>query len=105
MKRKNIPLILVLMSLAGCGGGGGPDGQASSASASMLHGMPGSASHTAPTGTTPASASPAVDSRQFLMDAYQDGLGEIELSRLALQKSTNEEVRTFAQAMVDQHFR
>ena len=37
------------------------------------------------------------------MDAYQDGLGEIQLSQLALQKSTNSDVQKFAQTMITQH--
>ncbi|MGB7479707.1 MAG: DUF4142 domain-containing protein [Burkholderiaceae bacterium] len=51
----------------------------------------------------PIDTAPMVDSRQFLMTAYQDGLSEIQLSQLALQKSANSEVKAFAQTMITQH--
>ena len=40
---------------------------------------------------------------KFWNEAAQGGMTEVELSNLALQKSQNEEVKTFAQMMVDDH--
>lgn len=40
---------------------------------------------------------------KFWMEAAQGGMTEVELSQLALQKSQNEQVKTFAQMMVDDH--
>lgn len=39
----------------------------------------------------------------YLMDAYQDGLLEIQLGQLALQKASNAQVKQFAQRMIDDH--
>jgi predicted outer membrane protein len=40
---------------------------------------------------------------EYLVQANQVGLLEIQLSQLALQKSTNAQVRQFAQRMIDEH--
>jgi predicted outer membrane protein len=40
---------------------------------------------------------------EYLMDAYQDGLLEIQLGQLALQKASNAQVKQFAQRMIDDH--
>jgi predicted outer membrane protein len=40
---------------------------------------------------------------RYLADAYQAGLLEIQLGQLALQKTTNAQVRQFAQRMIDNH--
>ena len=40
---------------------------------------------------------------KFWTEAAQGGMTEVELSNLALQKSQNEEVKKFAQMMVDDH--
>ena len=45
---------------------------------------------------------PAVD-RNFVANAAQSNLSEIELGRLALQKATDTQVKEFAQMMVDMH--
>jgi predicted outer membrane protein len=39
----------------------------------------------------------------YLVDAYQDGLLEIQLAKVALQKATNAQVKQFAQHMIDEH--
>jgi predicted outer membrane protein len=44
-----------------------------------------------------------IDPRAFVVNAYQDGLGEIQLSQIALQRASNTEVRQFAQMMIDHH--
>jgi putative membrane protein len=43
--------------------------------------------------------------REFLEQAAQNGHAEISASRLALEKSRNEQVRAFAQRMIDDHTR
>lgn len=43
--------------------------------------------------------------RQFLLQAMQDALAEIQVCELAIEKSGNDELKTFAQAMVDEHGR
>ncbi|HAJ64468.1 MAG TPA: DUF305 domain-containing protein [Cyanobacteria bacterium UBA11369] len=58
---------------------------------------------------TPASSSrqsqiSAID-RQFIIDAAQGGMAEVRLAQLALQRSRNEQVREFAQRMIEEHTR
>jgi putative membrane protein len=56
----------------------------------------------APAGTAAAADRAGIN---FMRDAYMAGTAEVELSRLALQRSPDREVRRFAQRMVDQHSR
>jgi putative membrane protein len=46
-----------------------------------------------------------VDSRKFLGQAMQDGIAEIQVCQLALQKSENPEVKRFAQRLIADHSR
>ncbi|HAX80718.1 MAG TPA: DUF4142 domain-containing protein [Cyanobacteria bacterium UBA11372] len=46
----------------------------------------------------------AID-RQFIIDAAQGGMAEVRLAQLALERSRNEQVREFAQQMIDEHTR
>lgn len=41
--------------------------------------------------------------KSFLQNAYEDGLAEVKMGQLALGKTANEEVKKFAQMMVDDH--
>ncbi|MBD0254078.1 MAG: DUF4142 domain-containing protein [Cytophagales bacterium] len=41
--------------------------------------------------------------REFLEQAVQSNLTEIELGNLALQRATNQAVKTYAQMMIDEH--
>jgi putative membrane protein len=41
--------------------------------------------------------------RVFLKDALEGGIAEVQLGQLALQKSSNPDVKQFAQKMVDDH--
>lgn len=54
-----------------------------------------------------AAASHAADTdskaKSFLQNAYEDGLAEVKMGQLALGKTANEEVKKFAQMMVDDH--
>jgi predicted outer membrane protein len=96
MKTKKLSLIIVMLSLAGCGGNNGSDAMSIASAESAA---------TSPNSTLTNVAAEAQDSSQFLMDAYRDGLNEIQLSQLALQKSANNDVRSFAQRMIDHHTR
>lgn len=44
-----------------------------------------------------------IEPTAYLTDAYEDGLLEIQLGQLALQKATNSQVKQFAQRMIDDH--
>lgn len=45
----------------------------------------------------------AAGTREFLLQVMDDSLAEMELCMLALENSSNEEVKAFAQAMLDEH--
>ncbi|WP_019140184.1 DUF4142 domain-containing protein [Noviherbaspirillum massiliense] len=84
--------------LAGCGGqgdGGGADSFQGNATVAQT----GNASST----PSSSSSSTAAQSSSFLASAFQDGAGEIALSRLALQKASDADVKAFAQRMIDDH--
>lgn len=89
-------MIVVVLSLAGCGGGSNGPGNMSS------NALGGSAAMLSATTTV---VDGSVDSGRFLAQAYQDGLSEIRLSQQALQKSSNADVKKFAQRMIDDHTR
>lgn len=46
-----------------------------------------------------------LDPADFLADAFKGGQAEIQLSKLALKKSSSNEVKDFAQRMIDDHSR
>jgi putative membrane protein len=41
--------------------------------------------------------------RKFMMTAAQGGMAEIEMARVALERASSEEVKTYAQRMIDDH--
>lgn len=45
----------------------------------------------------------ALDPETFLINLYQQGLAEIQLSQLALERSDNAQVTAYAQMMIDDH--
>jgi putative membrane protein len=45
----------------------------------------------------------SAEDREFLTKAIQAGVAEVEISQLALEKSQNEQVREFAERMVQDH--
>jgi putative membrane protein len=53
----------------------------------------------------PSSSQLSALDRQFVMDAAQGGMAEVQLSQLAMQRSTNPEVKQFAQQMIQEHTR
>jgi putative membrane protein len=71
-----------------------------------------------PAGQTPGQNNPAMDSqmngmngpgqntamdKMFVKKALQGGMAEVQLGQLTLQKSNNDQVKQFAQRMIDDH--
>lgn len=52
-----------------------------------------------------ASADRQANDQNFVSQVMQAGMGEVELSRLAMTKSTNPDIRAFAERMVADHSR
>jgi putative membrane protein len=50
-----------------------------------------------------APGQPTPMDREFVKKAMEGGLAEVQLGQLALQKSSNDQVKQFAQRMVDDH--
>lgn len=48
-------------------------------------------------------AASATGGNEFIAQAAQDSLGEIELCEMALQKTSNDDIKGFAQRMIDDH--
>ncbi|HEY8607840.1 MAG TPA: DUF4142 domain-containing protein [Noviherbaspirillum sp.] len=98
---KKMLVVISAALLAACGGGGG-DSDDVGASNSATGATPGSNPQGASqnTGDTAASAMPA---NEFLASEYAEGLGEILVSRIALERAQSDSVRQFAQLMVDHH--
>ncbi|MFT3767183.1 MAG: DUF4142 domain-containing protein [Minicystis sp.] len=58
----------------------------------------------APQQTTPADKAPlSKQDSDFFEDATQGGMLEVKLGELALKKATNEDVKKYAQRMIDDH--
>lgn len=57
----------------------------------------------AQTATRPVGAAPSADAKSFITNAAAGNRFEVESSRIALQKSKREDVKRFAQMMVDDH--
>ena len=51
----------------------------------------------------PAVTSSGSEDIEFVLDAAKGGMAEVELGRLAAERAKNDEVRKFAQRMVDDH--
>jgi putative membrane protein len=52
-----------------------------------------------------SSARASITDRVFVKEALQGGLAEVQLGQLTLQKSNNDQVKQFAQHMIDDHTR
>ena len=73
---------------------------------------PGMSPSQSPAGVTTSTAgsnasadasSTAAQDKMFLMNSAEGSMAEIQMSRLALKKSKNDEVKTYAQKMIDDH--
>lgn len=53
--------------------------------------------------SNPAVTSSGSEDIEFVLDAAQGGMAEVELGRLAAERAKNDEVKKFAQRMVDDH--
>ncbi len=61
---------------------------------------------TAPMGTmNPGAQGKASTDKAFVNKALQGGMAEVQLGQLTLQKSNNEQIKQFAQKMIDDHTR
>ncbi|HEY0844952.1 MAG TPA: DUF4142 domain-containing protein [Noviherbaspirillum sp.] len=97
---KNLSLVVLMGALTACGNNGSDVSGAFSGNSAVMLTETGAS---APAVPSAPGASAIADSSQFLFNAYQDGQGEIQLSQIALQKSTNGRIKTFAQRMIDHH--
>ena len=93
------PMLAQAPGGAGAGAGGGgmqqPSGSNSPSSMDQQQQM-------ATSGTSGMNTGPAVD-KAFVKKALEGNIGEIEMGKLALQKSNDDQVKQFAQRMVDDH--
>ena len=92
------PMLAQAPGGAGAGGGGGqmqPSGANSPSSMDQQQQM-------ATNGVSGMNTGPAVD-KAFVKKALEGNIGEIEMGKLALQKSNDDQVKQFAQRMVDDH--
>ena len=75
--------------------------------AALAGGCRGSEQAPAPAGSAPVGTSGAADvkggDKDFVRDAAHTGMAEVEMGRLALQKSKDVNVKKFAQMMIDDH--
>lgn len=60
---------------------------------------------TVPGASAQQQAQMSVEDRHFLMHAVPAGIAEVEISRIAAEKAQNQQVKQFAQRMVDDHTR
>jgi putative membrane protein len=67
--------------------------------------MPGSTDPTATSASTMPgqTGNSKMADRDFVKEALQGGMAEVQMGQLALQKSNNDQVKQFAQKMVDDH--
>lgn len=98
---KKILAVSSLAFLASCSGGSGNSDK--SASPYTRQSVTSTPAGTSPTTSPTTTSSAVMDSVTFLAAAYQDGLGEIALSQLALQNSSDANVKAFAERMIGDH--
>jgi putative membrane protein len=100
-QRKNLNRVLGIAALAMLFGSTGVHAQSSSSSAS---GQAATSSAQPGGGSASASAKAVSKADQNLMrEIAQSNLAEIETGKIALSQSKNEQVRNFAQKMIDDH--
>lgn len=86
------------------GGGGGGAQQASPSQQAAPGTQPGaSAMDQATTNSQDPNGPAAMMDKAFVREALQGGMAEVQMGQLALQKSSNPDVKQFAQKMVDDH--
>jgi predicted outer membrane protein len=93
LEMKNIVAISCLAFLVACGGGNDDNVTPAGGDSDQTTGQDNS------TGTPAA----AMEGSAFLGSSYQVGSAEMELARLALLRASNEDVRNFAQRMIEHH--
>jgi putative membrane protein len=83
------------------GGGGGTAPSQSPTTPSTLPNQNAPGQNTPGSQTTPQSTK--VDDKKFVKEAALGGMTEVELGKLAAQKASSDDVKQFAQKMVDDH--
>jgi putative membrane protein len=86
----------------GAGGAGGGGGQMQQPSGANQPSSVDQQQQMATNGPSGMNTGPAVD-KAFVKKALEGNIGEIEMGKLALQKSNDDQVKQFAQRMVDDH--
>jgi putative membrane protein len=94
------PMLAQAPGGAGAGAGGG--GQMQQPSGSNSPSSMDQQQQMATSGASGMNTGPAVD-KAFVKKALEGNIGEIEMGKLALQKSSDDQVKQFAQRMVDDH--
>jgi putative membrane protein len=84
------------------GGAGGGGGQMQQPNQSGAANSPSSMDQQQQMNTGGMNTGPAAD-KAFVKKALEGNIGEIEMGKLALQKSNDDQVKQFAQRMVDDH--
>src|SRR4051794_25581864 len=84
--------------------GSGQSDTSNQSSPQMSQGAQGSSTTTSSSqGSSSKSSGTAMSDRQFLKDAADGGLAEVELGQLASSKGSSDEVKKFGQRMVEDH--
>jgi putative membrane protein len=83
-------------------GAGGASGQSQQPSGANSPSSMDQQQQTATNGASGMNTGPAVD-KAFVKKALEGNMAEIEMGKLALQKSSDDQVKQFAQRMVDDH--
>jgi putative membrane protein len=94
------PMLAQAPGGAGAGAGGG--GQMQQPSGSNSPSSMDQQQQQQQMGASGMNTGPAVD-KAFVKKALEGNIGEIEMGKLALQKSSDDQVKQFAQRMVDDH--
>jgi putative membrane protein len=96
---------------SGTSGTSGQTSSGTSGTAGATTGAPGTTGATGQTGTAPSTGAPGATTagtvskadQKIIVDLAQGNMAEIELAKLAQSKSQNDQVKTFAQQMIDDH--
>jgi putative membrane protein len=91
-----------MLAQAPGGGGGGQMQQPNQSGAGNSPSSMDQQQQMATSGANGMNTGPAVD-KAFVKKALEGNIGEIEMGKLALQKSSDDQVKQFAQRMVDDH--